>query len=132
MVKLRGDPDSEDSHVKALQSFVSNTAHDTRGVYIGEIGDGSADLAMNNLVSNGLHQAELVALPITLVILVLAFGALVAAVVPLVLGLTSVAAAMGALGIVSHVAAEGIDDRPGRGPDRPRRRDRLLAVLHPP
>jgi uncharacterized membrane protein YdfJ with MMPL/SSD domain len=112
VVKLRGDPDSEDSHVKALQSFVSKTAHDTRGVYIGEIGDGSSDLAMNNFVSNGLHQAELVALPITLVILVFAFGALVAAVVPLVLGLTSVAAAMGALGIVSHIAAEGSTTAP--------------------
>jgi uncharacterized membrane protein YdfJ with MMPL/SSD domain len=112
VVKLRGDPDHEDDHVKALQSFVSDTAHDTRGVYIGQVGDGSADLAMNKLVSNGLRQAELIALPITLVILVLAFGALVAAVVPLVLGLTSVAAAMGALGIVSHVAAEGTTTAP--------------------
>jgi len=112
VVKLRGDPDNEDSHVKAVQNFVSKTAHDTRGVYIGEVGDGSSDQAMDSLVSNGLHQAELVALPITLVILVFAFGALVAAVVPLVLGLTSVAAAMGALGIVSHVAAEGTTTAP--------------------
>ena len=112
VVKLRGDPDHEDGHVKALQIFVSDTAHDTRGVYIGQIGEGSADLAMNKLVSNGLQQAELIALPITLLILVLAFGALVAAVVPLVLGLTSVAAAMGALGIVSHVAAEGSTTAP--------------------
>ncbi|MFZ0384458.1 MAG: MMPL family transporter, partial [Solirubrobacteraceae bacterium] len=112
VVKLRGDPDHQDSHVKALQSFVTHTAHATRGVYIGEVGDGSSDVAMNNLVSNGLHKAELIALPITLVILVLVFGALVAALVPLVLGLTSVAAAMGALGIVSHVAAEGTTTAP--------------------
>jgi len=112
VVKLRGDPDNEDSHVKALQNFVTTTAHDTRGAYIGEVGDGSADRAMNDLVSNGLHQAELIALPITLVILVLAFGALVAALVPLLLGLTSVAAAMGALGIVSHIAAEGSTTAP--------------------
>ena len=112
VVTLRGDPDNEDAHVEALQSFVSNTAHDTHGVYIGQAGDGSADRAMNQLVSNGLRKAELVALPITLVILVLAFGALVAAVVPLVLGLSSVAAAMGALGVVSHVAAEGTTTAP--------------------
>jgi uncharacterized membrane protein YdfJ with MMPL/SSD domain len=112
VVKLRGDPDHQDTHVKALQSYVSNTAHDTRGVYIGELGDGSGEVAMNDLVSNGLHKAELIALPITLLILVLVFGALVAAVVPLVLGLTSVAAAMGALGIVSHVAAEGTTTAP--------------------
>ena len=112
VVKLRGDPDNEDSHVVALQGFVSKTAQNTRGVYVGQVGDGSSDRAMNNLVSSGLQKAELVALPITLVILVLAFGALVAAVVPLVLGLTSVAAAMGALGIVSHVAAEGTTTAP--------------------
>jgi uncharacterized membrane protein YdfJ with MMPL/SSD domain len=112
VVKLRGDPDNEDSHVTGLQSFVSTTAHDTRGVYIGQVGDGSADLAMNNLVSDGLQKAELIALPITLVILVFAFGALAAAVVPLLLGLTSVAAAMGALGIVSHIAAEGSTTAP--------------------
>jgi uncharacterized membrane protein YdfJ with MMPL/SSD domain len=112
VVKLRGDPDNEDNHVKALQQFVSTTAHTTPGVYIGQVGDGSADLAMNNLVSDGLQKAELIALPITLVILVFAFGALAAAVVPLVLGLTSVAAAMGALGIVSHVAAEGSTTAP--------------------
>ena len=112
VVKLRGDPDSEDSHVRPLQSFVSKTAQDTRGVYIGQIGDGSSSQAMNKLVSSGLQKAELIALPITLVILVLVFGALVAAIVPLVLGLTSVAAAMGALGIVSHVAAEGSTTAP--------------------
>jgi uncharacterized membrane protein YdfJ with MMPL/SSD domain len=112
VVTLRGDPDNKDNHVKPLQSFISKTAHDTRGVYIGEVGDGSADLAMNKLVSDGLQKAELIALPITLVILVFAFGALAAAVVPLLLGLTSVAAAMGALGIVSHIAAEGSTTAP--------------------
>jgi uncharacterized membrane protein YdfJ with MMPL/SSD domain len=112
VVRLRGDPDQQDSHVKALQSFVSNAADHTHGVYIGEVGDGSGDRAMNTLVSDGLHTAEMIALPVTLAILVLAFGALVAAVVPLVLGLTSVAAAMGALGIVSHIAPEGSTTAP--------------------
>ena len=45
-------------------------------------------------------------------ILVLAFGALVAASVPLLLGLTSVAAAMGALGLVSHIAPNGSTTAP--------------------
>jgi len=44
---------------------------------------------------------------VTLVILILAFGALVAASVPLLLGLTSVAAALGALGLVSQIAPSG-------------------------
>jgi uncharacterized membrane protein YdfJ with MMPL/SSD domain len=108
VVKLRGDPDHLDDHVAPLRTLVSKVAADQRpGVYVGEVGDGSSDVAMNDLVSNGLKTAEMIALPVTLLILVLAFGALVAAVVPLVLGLTSVAAAMGALGIVSHITPEG-------------------------
>ena len=39
--------------------------------------------------------------------LLLAFGAVVAAFVPLLLGLTSVAAAMGAFGVVSQFAPDG-------------------------
>ena len=41
---------------------------------------------------------------VTLLVLVIAFGALVAASVPLVLGITAVTAAMGALGVVSQIA----------------------------
>src|SRR5581483_9925121 len=44
---------------------------------------------------------------VTLLILVVAFGALMAAVVPLLLGLTSVAGALGALGVISQIAPEG-------------------------
>ena len=39
--------------------------------------------------------------------LLIAFGALVAASVPLLLGITSVAAAMGAFGVVSHLVPDG-------------------------
>jgi uncharacterized membrane protein YdfJ with MMPL/SSD domain len=48
-----------------------------------------------------------ISLPITLVILLLAFGAVVAAARPLLLGLTSVAAAMGAFAVISQVAPDG-------------------------
>ncbi len=56
------------------------------------------------MIASDLHRAELISLPITLLILVLAFGALVAASVPLILGITAVAAALGALGLVSRIA----------------------------
>ena len=59
-----------------------------------------------------MYRAELISIPITLLILVLAFGALVAASVPLLLGLTSVGAALGALGLVSHIAPNGSSTAP--------------------
>ena len=82
------------------------------GVTFQEAGSGSEDNAITQLVNNGLHRAELISVPITLLILVLAFGALVAASVPLLLGLTSVGAALGALGLVSHIAPNGSSTAP--------------------
>ena len=50
------------------------------------------------------HRAETLSIPITLVILVPAFGALVAAAVPVVLALTAVAATLGLLAVPSQLA----------------------------
>ncbi len=111
-VTLHGDPDQQTDHVVSLENAVSRTASLHPGVYIGEAGDGSFGRAENNTVSAGLGTAELIALPVTLLILVAVFGALVAAVVPLLLGLTSVAAAIGALGLVSHIAPNGSTTSP--------------------
>ena len=63
----------------------------------------SANKAVNASISSSFQQAEVTSLPITLVILVLAFGALVAAGVPLLLGFTAVAAALGLTELFSHV-----------------------------
>jgi RND superfamily putative drug exporter len=106
-VTVRGNPDQQTNHVAPLERAVARVAHAHPRVYIGEAGDGSGGRAESDTISSGLGNAEMIALPITLVILVAAFGALVAALVPLVLGLTSVAAAMGALGLVSQIAPNG-------------------------
>lgn len=54
--------------------------------------------AIDDIVADDLRRAELLSLPVTLLVLVIAFGALVAASVPLLLGITAVAAAMGRSG----------------------------------
>ena len=112
VVTLRGDPNNPDSRAAQVQQFVGRIAVARPGVTFREAGSGSEDNAMNKLVNDGLHRAELISVPITLLILVLAFGALVAASVPLLLGLTSVAAALGALGLVSHIAPNGSSTAP--------------------
>ena len=112
VVTLRGDPDNPDSRAATVQHFVDGLSARQPGVTFDEAGSGSEDNAMNQLVNDGLHRAELISVPITLLILVLAFGALVAASVPLLLGLTSVGAALGALGLVSHIAPNGSSTAP--------------------
>ena len=70
---------------------------------IEEFGDASARRAISQAFEEDARRAEFLSLPITLLILVAAFGALVAAGIPLLLGLTAVAATVGLLGPVSHV-----------------------------
>jgi hypothetical protein len=72
---------------------------------IAESGDASMARGIEESFAQDLHKAESTSMPITLFILVLAFGALVAAGVPLLLAVTGVAATLGLVGPISHIAA---------------------------
>lgn len=89
--------------VVGVQRAVGAVARANPSLRLFEVGDGTIDRATNASTGSDFRRAELFAVPLTLLILVLAFGALVAACVPLLLGLTSVAAAIGAVGALSHV-----------------------------
>jgi uncharacterized membrane protein YdfJ with MMPL/SSD domain len=102
--RLRGDPDDAAERSEPVRATVAAVARKHDGVRLQQAGLGSFDHAIEELVAEDLQQAELISLPITLLILLVAFGAVVAAVVPLVLGITAVTAAMGALGVVSQIA----------------------------
>ena len=67
-----------------------------------ESSEDSARQARDSTVNRDLHRAELYSIPLTLLVLLLAFGSAVAALVPVLLGLTAVAAAFGLLGPVSQ------------------------------
>ncbi|GAA1146789.1 MMPL family transporter [Ornithinicoccus hortensis] len=68
---------------------------------IGQFGEASLDDEVNETIGEDFVRAEIFSIPVTLIILLLAFGAVVAAGVPLVLGLGSVAVALGLTAIVS-------------------------------
>ena len=69
---------------------------------IEETGDITASDARDRAVDRDLHRAELLSIPVTLFVLLFAFGAVVAALVPVLLALTAVAAAFGLLGPISQ------------------------------
>jgi uncharacterized membrane protein YdfJ with MMPL/SSD domain len=71
-------------------------------VTIEETGDISASDARDRAVNRDLHRAEILSVPVTLAVLLFAFGAVVAALVPVLLALTAVAAAFGLLGPISQ------------------------------
>lgn len=101
--QISGNPDTAQDRVAPALAATAAVQRAHPGLFIGELGMASANKAVNNLVSNDFHRAEATSLPVTLVILVLAFGALVAAGVPLLLGFTAVAAALGLTDLLSHL-----------------------------
>jgi len=58
---------------------------------------------INALIQSGLDQTLAITIPISFLILVFAFGAIVASIIPIVLAVTSLLAAFGFLGIYSQV-----------------------------
>src|SRR5215469_15760307 len=85
-----------------IQAALAGVRRAHPGLTAGETGDISANNAQSQIVNGNLHRVELLAIPVTLLVLLLAFGSLVAALVPLLLGLTAVAAGLGLLGPLSH------------------------------
>jgi uncharacterized membrane protein YdfJ with MMPL/SSD domain len=73
------------------------------GYRIEQFGDASAEKALDQAFEDDFQRAEVTSLPITLIILILAFGALLAAFVPLLLAITAVAAAIGLIGPISQI-----------------------------
>jgi len=71
--------------------------------FIGEFGETSAAKAVDTAFANDLASAGAISVPLTLLILVVAFGALVAAGIPLLLALTAVFATFGLIALPSHV-----------------------------
>ena len=75
------------------------------GLEIHAVSNALANREIAELINSGLDKSLLLTLPITFAILLIAFGAFVAAVVPLVLAVTSLLGAFGVLGLYSQTVA---------------------------
>jgi uncharacterized membrane protein YdfJ with MMPL/SSD domain len=87
--------------LSALQTSLAAEAPAHPRVQMAADGPGSGKSTSNS----DLHRAEMLALPVTLFVLLVAFGSLVGSLVPMLLGLTAVVAAFGLLGPISHAFA---------------------------
>ena len=70
---------------------------------IEQMGDASIEQVLGDQLDSDFQKAEFLSLPITLLILLIAFGALFAAGVPVLLALTAVASAIGLSALVSQI-----------------------------
>jgi RND superfamily putative drug exporter len=101
--EIRGNADDAEGKISPIIDRVAALQKTHPDVYIGQFGDTSANKALNESFGKDMEKAGLFSLPITLAILVVAFGALVAAGIPLLLGLTAVLATIGLIALPSQV-----------------------------
>src|SRR5213078_3009740 len=87
---------------KPVQNALAAAQKRHDGIAIEEFGV-NADIQLDNAIAKDFQKAGLFSLPVTLIVLLVAFGALVAAGLPLLLALTAVFATMGVLALPSHL-----------------------------
>jgi RND superfamily putative drug exporter len=101
---LRGNGDTADKRVQPVLDAVARVQKAHPSFTVAELGDASANRALNATIGKDFSRAEKLSLPITFLILLLAFGAFVAAGVPVLLAFSAVLASVGLSSLVSHVA----------------------------
>ncbi|MFD5892954.1 MMPL family transporter [Streptomyces sp. NPDC060366] len=101
---MRGDPETSSERVETVLKAVEGVQEEHKETLrIAEIGGASMNKTFDEAFGDDFKQAEISAVPVALGILLIAFGALVAALLPVVLALTAIMATMGLMAVVSHV-----------------------------
>jgi RND superfamily putative drug exporter len=105
LVKFRiaGDSTEAADRVDPSLAAVAAVQAGHPGMDIRQIGGASTRKAINKVFTDDLAKAGELSLPLTLIILTITFGSLVAAGVPLLIGLSSVLAALGLVALFSKV-----------------------------
>ncbi len=101
--EMKGDTAAAQKHVDALVAATGAAAKAHPGFYIGEAGSASSGKALDAMFGKQLAQAGERSIPLTLLVLVVVFGALVAAGLPLLLALTAVIATVGLVALPSQL-----------------------------
>jgi RND superfamily putative drug exporter len=104
-VALAADTDDDSAVGEAVKPMLAATERLAAGhpeLKLGQVGEGSISLQVGDKLDQDFQRAELISLPVTLVVLLLAFGAVVAAGVPLLLAVGAVATALGLTALVSR------------------------------
>ncbi|MFL9658207.1 MMPL family transporter [Streptomyces sp. PB17] len=99
---MRGEADTAGERVEPVLEAVEGVQKEHASLRIEEIGGASMMKTFDDAFGDDFKKAEYSAVPVALGILLVAFGALVAALVPVALAITAIVATMGLMGLVSH------------------------------
>ncbi|MEV5204045.1 MMPL family transporter [Streptomyces sp. NPDC053720] len=100
--ELKGDAATAPDRVQPVLDAVDAVRAGHPDVTIHQFGEASAGKWLGDLLSEDFRKAEFTAVPLALGILLVAFGAVVAALLPVGLALTACMAAFGLLSLASH------------------------------
>ncbi|MGW1951231.1 MMPL family transporter [Streptomyces sp. NPDC001920] len=100
---MRGESDTAGERVEPVLKAVEDVQKDHESLRIEEIGGASMMKTFDDAFGDDFQKAEYSAVPVALGILLIAFGAVVAALLPVLLAITAIMATMGLMGVVSHV-----------------------------
>lgn len=100
---MRGDAETAGTRVESVLKAVEGVGEKHTSLRVEEIGTASMMKTFDDAFGDDFQKAEISAVPVALGILLIAFGALVAALLPVALAITAIMATMGLMGVVSHV-----------------------------
>ncbi|MGX2993858.1 MMPL family transporter [Streptomyces sp. JNUCC 64] len=101
--EMKGDGDTASERVEPVLDAVAKVQEDHDALRIEQIGGASMGKTFDDAFGEDFKQAEYSAVPVALGILLIAFGAVVAALLPVILAITAIMATMGLMGVVSHL-----------------------------
>jgi RND superfamily putative drug exporter len=104
---VAGDPATASDKAEPIEAATAAVAKAHPSLLVEGFGAATSGKQFDDKLAQDFHKAEVLSIPITLVILIVAFGALLAAGIPVLLGLTSVFAAFGLTTISSQFVATG-------------------------
>ena len=93
----------EDASARTAKSLIDEVATDNGTIRVRAGGPLGVGTDVTNQVAKDLALAESIAIPVTLVLLILAFGSLVAALLPLTIGLVAIAGTFAELNVLGHL-----------------------------
>ncbi|MFB7586845.1 MMPL family transporter [Streptomyces sp. NPDC056169] len=102
-VTMKGAEFEGKQHVDALLAQTAEVQAAHPRLVVEEVGSPSIGKGVDKLRGDDLARTEIIALPVTLITLLIVFGSVVMAVVPLLLALSSIVAAVGLSMVASHV-----------------------------
>jgi uncharacterized membrane protein YdfJ with MMPL/SSD domain len=102
--EITGDDLEAQDRLAPSQGVVERVQADHPDLSVEQFGNVSSNKELSEIFTSDLLKAETLSLPITLLILIVAFGSIVAALVPLLIGVTCVAAAMSLVAIPSQLS----------------------------